>query len=245
MSKGKGQTMTTGSSLEKCFSFISCQLNPPVQEARYQPHAQPKPAVTLTRQTGSGAMEIAGRLAEHLQSRDPVPCGWTVFDKNLVEKVLEEHNLPKQLAQYMPEDRVSAIQDMVEEILGLHPPSWTLIRQTTETILHLAELGNVILVGRAANVITRPLKNVFHVRLIAPLDKRVEQVMAHSPFDRPAAMEFIHKEDLGRKRYLKEYFRQDEDDPLLYDLLVNTGRIPHEEVARLIGDAVLSWAKML
>lgn len=235
--------MNIGPNAGKCLSFISCQLNP--QSKLEYPHAKPRPAVTISRQTGAGGLAIAGELAEFLQARNPVPCHWTVFDKNLVEKVLEEHKLPKEVAKYMPEGRVSAIQDAVEEMFGLHPSAWTLVQQTAETVLHLAELGYVILLGRAAHVITRPMKSVFNVRLIAPLEKRVEQVMAHSQMDRKAALEFIQKEDLGRRRYLKDHFHTDIDDNLQYDLVINTARLPHREVAHLIGEAVLHWAETL
>ena len=236
--------MNTGANLERCFSYIACQATPP-SASKHRRGRQLRPAVTISRQTGSGAMSVANKLAEFLQSRDPVHCGWAVFDKNLVEKVLEEHNLPKELAKFMPEDRVSAIQDIMEEVVGLHPPSWTLLRQTTETILHLAELGNVILVGRASNVITRPLQNVFHVRLVAPLEKRVQQVMKSDSMSSEAARKFIEKEDRGRKRYLRDYFKTNIDDYLQYDLVVNTARLSHEEVAHLLGEAVLHWAETL
>ena len=235
--------MNIGPNADKCHSFISCQLNP--QTKLEYPRAKPRPAVTISRQTGSGGMAVAGELAEFLQARNPVPCQWTVFDKNLVERVLEEHKLPKEIAKFMPEGRVSAIQDMVEEMFGLHPSAWTLLHQTTETILHLAELGYVILLGRAAHIITRPMKSVFNVRLIAPLEKRVEQVMAHSHMDRKAALDFIQKEDLGRKHYLKDHFHSDIDDNLQYDLVINTARLPHREVAHLIGEAVLHWSETL
>jgi hypothetical protein len=235
--------MHIGTNVDKYHTFINCQLNP--QTKIPFAHTKLRPAVTLSRQTGSGAMEIAGELAEFLQTRDPVPCHWMVFDKNLAEKVLEEHKLPKEIAKFMPEDRVSAIQDAVEELLGLHPSSRTLLQLTTETILHLAGLGHVILVGRAAHVITRQMKNVFHVRLIAPLEQRVKQVMSHSQLDDKAALKFIQKEDLGRKRYLKTNLHSNIDDNLQYDLVINTARIPHREAAHLIGEAVLHWAATL
>jgi cytidylate kinase len=145
----------------------------------------------------------------------------------------------------MPEDRVSAIHDAVEEILGLHPPSRMLLQQTIETILHLAELGHVILVGRAANIITRRMNNVFHVRLVAPLEQRVAQVMARNQLDDKAARQLIQQQDRGRERYLKDHFHADINDMLQYDLVVNTARIPHREVAHLIGEAVLHWAETL
>lgn len=233
--------MKIGNHAEKCLSFIRCDLGP--EGKRWHPHTKLMPAVTLSRQTGCGVKAIAAALAELLQDHSPAPCQWTVFDKNLVERVLEEHKLPKEVAKFMLEDRVSAIQDAVEEMLGLHPSSRTLLAQTTETIRRLAELGNVILIGRAANIITRHMRNVFHVRLVAPLDHRVERIMARDQLDRRSALEFIRKSDLGRKRYLKDHFHTDIDDSLEYDLVINTARLPDREAAHLIEEAVLLWAK--
>jgi cytidylate kinase len=235
--------MTTGSDLAKCLSFISCHVTPPSSQGPHESHALLRPAITLSRQTGSGAMHVARALAAYLQQRQPVRCAWTVFDKNLVAKMLEEHNLPEQLARFLPEDRISRIRDVVEELLGLHPPSETLVRQIGETVVHLAEMGNAILVGRAANLITRHMKNVFHVRLVAPIEKRVAQIVATRQISPATALEFLKKEDAARKGYLREFFHHDPDDVLLYDLVVNTARLTPEQAAHLIGDAVLEWAK--
>lgn len=228
---------------DQCLSFISAQLGP--QSQRQLAPAKLRPAITISRQYGSGAMAIATELARFLQAHAPATCHWTVIDKNLVEKVLEEHKLPKEIAQFMTEDRVSAIQDAVEELLGLHPSSRTLWQQTTETILHLAELGQVILIGRAANIITRHMKNVFHVRLIAPLELRVQQVMARDHLDAKAAQQAVLQMDRARKHYLKDHFHADIDDNLQYDLVINTARIPQPVVAHLIGETVLKWAQPL
>ena len=80
--------------------------------------------------------------------------------------MLEEHSLPKSLARFMPEDRISEVSDTMDELFGLHPPSWDLVHKTSETILHLAQLGHVIIIGRGAKVITAKLDGVLHVRLV-------------------------------------------------------------------------------
>lgn len=228
---------------ETCYSFIGTQLG--ARTPHDLPPVKLRPAITLSRQTGSGARAIADQVAALLQARDPDRHPWSVFDKNLVDRVLEEHKLPPEIARFMPEDHVSTIQDAIEEILGLHPSARTLWQKTAETVQHLAELGHVILIGRAANVITRDMKNVFHVRLIAPLDQRIQQVMARSQRDATAAMAHIRKEDLGRQRFLKDHFQAEIDDNLRYDLVLNTARIPQETAARLIGEVVLQWAESL
>lgn len=235
--------MKTGIHADKYFSYVSCELSP--EAKHWHPDAKSPPAITISRETGVGAIAIAEELAAFLQASQPKPCHWTVFDRNLVAKVLEDHKLPKEVAKYMPEDRVSAIQDAVEELLGLHPPTKTLLQLSGETVMHLAHLGHVILIGHAANIITRDMKNVFHVRLVAPLEMRVEQVMARNHIERKAALAFVSKGDLGRKRFLKDHFHADIDDPLQYDLVINTARLPHPQVAYLIGEAVVYWAKKL
>ncbi len=234
--------MNIASHADKCLSFIRCDLNSPAR-AWFPNNATLAPTVTLSRQTGCDAAVVAGELAGLLQARDSAdPCHWTVFDRNLVDRVLEEHKLPAEIAKFMPEDRVSAIQDAVEEMLGLHPSSRTLLQKTSETVLHLAELGHAIIIGRAANIITRRLQSVFHVRLVAPLEVRVERLMVRNHLDRKAAGEFVRKSDLARKRFLKDHFSADIDDSLQYDLVINTGRMPHREVAQVIAEAIVHWA---
>jgi cytidylate kinase len=163
-----------------------------------------------------------------------------VFDKNLVEQVLEDHHLPKRLAQFMPEDRVSHMEDFMAELLGLRPSTWTLVHQTTETVLRLADLGHVILVGRGATVITRKLPQAFHVRLVGSLARRIARVQEYLHLDAKAAAEYVQKLEEGRIRYLRTHFHQNIDDPLLYHLIINTDEVPLDEATWLIGEAVIA-----
>jgi cytidylate kinase len=135
---------------------------------------------------------------------------------------------------------VSGIADTIDQLLGMHPPTWVLVRKTADTILHLAELGNVILIGRGANVVTARLGYALHVRLVGSVQRRIEHVRDHLHLDPHAAAEYVRKEDLGRRRYLKKYYGQDVDDPLQYHLLINTDRVPYAEAAALIADAVMT-----
>lgn len=219
--------------IDQAQAYLQCQLRP-----AYRPLGRPRLAVTISRQTGSGAWQVAQHLAALLDRRVPDPeLKWAVFDRELVEKVLADHHLPAKLAEYMPEDRVSLLEDMMTELLGLHPPSWTLTHAVCETILKLAELGHVILLGRGSNVITARLPHVLHVRLVGSLEQRLTRVMAARGLDRRQALEFIEKEDRGRARYLREHFKAEIDDPLLYDMVINTDRLSPELVAELIAAA--------
>ena len=227
--------------LEQCLAFINCQLSPGM---RARSDRLIKPAITISRMTGAGGRTLAAKLVEYLQTKVPQPAPWTVFDRKLVEQVLEDHHLSKRVADYMPENHKSMLTDIFEELLGLHPSSWTLVHQTAETILHLAQMGNVILVGRGASVITSKLDNVFHVRLVGSEEQRIKRVQETHEFDRPTAIEFVRREDKGRRRYLKEHFHEEIDDPLLYHIVINTDRLHHEDAAQLIGGEVIRRFQM-
>jgi cytidylate kinase len=235
--------MNNPAGFDRCLTFINCQLQPKTRPVSHSESGAQMRAVTISRQCGSGALVVAGKLAERLQSHSPKGAPpWTVFDRNLMEKVLEDHNLPKRLAKYLPEDRISQVQDIMDDLFGIHPPSWTVVPQISETILHLAGLGNVILIGRGGHVITAKLPDVLHVRLVAPLEKRVEHAQEFYRLTRKGAREFVLREDRGRRRYLKKYFAADIDNPLLYHMILNTGLMSYDQAAQTITEAVLKKA---
>jgi hypothetical protein len=121
-------------------------------------------SITISREAGAGAVTVANMLVDHLnraEKRSSEPPPWAVFDNNLARQVLLGHKLPLNLKKFMVEDTRLPIDAIVEELLGLHPTSWTFVQQTTRTILRLASLGRVILVGRAAEVVTKHLLMFF------------------------------------------------------------------------------------
>jgi hypothetical protein len=230
-------------SFERCKAFIDSQLRGAGSSLALAGGGERWRAVTISRQTGSGAHVVGDELAEYLQAHGPKGAApWTVFDRNLVERVLKDHNLPERMAKFLAEDRISELQDTMDELFGLHPPSWTLVRQTAETILKLVELGRVIIVGRGGGIITRNLDYVFHVRLVGTPEQRLQHVQEYYKMEKKAAEEFIQQEDRGRRRYLRKYFHLEIDDPLLYHMVVNTDLVPYKLAARMIGDALLSRA---
>lgn len=224
--------------LALCHSYILGQLQARKEPLGVHGLPPPGPAITISHQTGSGAHEIAEQLAKLLQpAHQKGTVSWTVFDRNLVEKVLEEHHLPKALAKYMPEDRRSFIKDVMDEVVGLRPASWAMVPQIAETVLHLVDAGHVILIGRGASFITTRMPNVLHVRLIASLARRIERVQKRDHLTAEEAAKFVERSDRGRGRYVKAHFHVYIDDDLLYHLTINTDRIPCTNAARLIADA--------
>jgi cytidylate kinase len=221
----------------RCASFINSQFQYSTGD-RAAGEAG-KCAVAVSRQSGCGAHVFAEKVVAAIEAqRRPDDRPWAIFDRKLVEAVLSDHGLPATLERFMPEDRVSRLDDIIQDIFNLHPPTEVLVRQTAETILRLADLGNVIIVGRGANVIAGKLPHVISVRLIAPRELRISHMERYDKLTSREADERIEREDGGRKRYLKKYFNCDIDDPLIYDLVVNTKSVSLDEAARMVANLV-------
>ena len=202
-------------------------------------YVPPRLAITISREAGAGAVTVAQLLAEFLQQSEKAASAkpWAVFDANLAAQVLEDHKLPLRLERYMTEDARLPVERVVEDILGLHPPHWTLVQHTTDTVLRLAAMGNVILVGRGSSVIAARMRHVFHVRLVAPLADRIAHAATYYRLDEQEAGKLVRSKDEGRRRYLRRYFDAEVDDATLYDLTLNTGRLGMARSARIIADA--------
>jgi cytidylate kinase len=211
-------------------------------KASGEPPESPEPAVTISRQTGAGGITFGVSLARHLNEKaggkgEP----WTVFDKNLIRHVLEDHGLPAYLERHMPEDSPSHLKDAVGDLLGLHPPNWELVKHTGETIRRLAKQGRCILVGRAANIITKDLPHVIHLRLVGTLERRVAHCVEFYGIMEEAAVERVRKQDRARRRYVLAYYDEEIDDPTNYHLVVNVDSFSTQALTQFIGDIVSNW----
>jgi cytidylate kinase len=189
--------------------------------------------LTISREAGAGGSTLAHRVAELMNEEVPrVP--WTVFDQDLVETALEAHDMPRELSRYLPEQKTRKFQDTIEEILGLHPSTLALVRRTNETILSLAQSGNVILIGRGSNFLTRTLRGGLHVRLVAEMFVRVRRLMDLLGLDEAEARVRAMRMDEGRRGYVSEHFLREIDDPLAYDLIINTTSLAPVDAAEMV-----------
>ena len=100
--------------MERCQAFIDSNF------VKTEPAPTRKPvAVTLSRQSFSQAHAIAEELIKLLHQDSVLgEDQWAFFDRDLVHKILEDHDLPKALARYMPEDRDREVTGLINEILG-------------------------------------------------------------------------------------------------------------------------------
>ena len=195
--------------------------------------------VTISRQAGSGGITIGEKLAKYLSEQLPGKPDWTVYDKNLVEEVIKDNNLSKKSSPYLEESAASDVKGAVDVLTGVRSASSVLVGKTNQTLLHLSRKGRVILVGRGASMITKFTAGGVHVRLLGSLKIRKDHIQEYYHLNAKEAKAFMEQEDEGRADYLKKYFDWNIDDPLLYDVIINTDTMSYDDAALLIKDMVV------
>ncbi len=99
-----------------------------------------------------------------------------------------------------------------------------------------AENGRVVIVGRGSNFILKGFK-VFRVRIVSPLEIRIERVSHMNHISMKEAEEIVKKSDTERTAFIKNLYYADIDDVHNYDLALNTERITTQQASEIIINA--------
>ena len=105
-------------------------------------------------------------------------------------------------------------------------------------IRDLAARGNVVIVGRGANVILRDVPTVLRVGVVARLEDRVRVIMAQEGLDEEQAKSTIEARDQARAHFFSQFFGLDAPDaPELYHLVINTSDMDPDYAADMVIEA--------
>jgi cytidylate kinase len=219
-------------------SYLFCQLKRSELARSDGYHPRLLPFITISREAGTGESNITQMLLEELgKNQNQGECPWTLYDKDLVKRVIDDYNL-RAMQGILPEKKFSDIQTMFEELFGLHPTKREMAHNINKTILKLADMGNAIIVGRGSFYITRHHSNGLHIRLIGSLQKRTKHMVEEYNLGLKQAEEYLKKEDVQRYEYVKKLFGVDLREPHHYDLVINTDRITQREIVTMICEHV-------
>lgn len=196
-------------------------------------------AVTISREYGSGGGEIAARLARQL--------GWQLIDHQVVAQAARELGTPEAVVGAHDEKSGGLLDRLMQ---WPNPTSREEREAYYETIGRVvrsaADAGRAVIVGRGAQVLLADRPDVLHVRVVAPPERRVTYVALREALDRDGAAKRMQAKDQARARYMQARFHCQQDDPHLYDLVINTAvldldsavdqiRLALEQKARRLG----------
>ncbi len=176
--------------------------------------------LTISREYGSGGRDIGRLVAERLS--------YQYVDKERLFRDLDE--LGKRWGRVARE---------VDEVC---PTLWErndwqyrgYVAQLESLILDYAAADRVVIIGRGGSCLLQDVPFCLKVRLVAPLEVRVERIMLRESLDQEGARRLIARVDADRACYIKANYGKDWDADQVYDLILNTGSLTYEQVADIL-----------
>jgi cytidylate kinase len=168
--------------------------------------------IAMTREIGSGGMEVAAGVAARLGL-----------------KIVRSEIVADSIAQRIgiePSAFLRCIEGSASLIERWRINRRKLVHYTAEEILRVAKQGNVLIKGWGAATLLRDLPQVISVRVCAPMEFRVRVLMERlGSADAKAIREEIERHDAGRGRTMTIYFNVEHEDARLYHIVLNTERL--------------------
>jgi cytidylate kinase len=198
-------------------------------ESHPAPKQAPSVTIAMTRQAGSRGAEIAQAVGVRL--------GWPVYDRELLKRIAEEKGLSARLLERLDERCTNWLQEIMQGFSAKADPSeGTYMKRLVELLMSLAEAGHCVVVGRGSADVLPPSTTV-RVRVVAPRALRVVNTEKREKMSKAEAEAWVDRTDRERSHFVRTHFNRDPNDPLNYDLVLNSGRYSTEECVQLIVQA--------
>ena len=183
------------------------------------------PYLLISREKGAGGRQVANLIGQQM--------GWQVFDRQIVDAIAERTQMRQQLVENLDEKTRGALEEFLRHVLTKEIGSTDYLRHLRRVLLTLGQQGDVVIVGRGSEYIL-PARFGLRVRMVAPFEVRKERIVRANGLTTEAAEALITKVDHERKDFIHSQFQGNTNDPLNYDLVLNTGPLSVEGTAEIV-----------
>ncbi len=205
------------------------------------------PVITICGQLGSGAEWIGKMLAQRI--------GGEYVDREVIAEVASRTGAPSYEVQSKEGPPVALGGRIVEALAkgaaydpggaGVWLPSWEAplddrryLGALSIVIRELAQSPSIVIRGRGSQFILKDHPGAIHTLVVASPEVRLKRVMLTSQLQESEANKEIVQYDKGRREFNRRFFSADVEDPVHYDVVVNTRRLSFEDSAVIIMDAL-------
>ena len=199
--------------------------------------SRPGPVICISREVGCGGVNIANLLAAELDKHG-ICKKWRVISKEILQESARELDMdPNKLKNYLKEGERGVFDDILAAFSEKRFKSDRKINKTLiDLIRSFANDGYCIIVGRAGHILAKDIERSLLIKLTAPIDWRVKQIMDKNNLNLRQALEFIEKTEVERENFRK-HIAFDEAKADEYDLTINVARMKMKDVIDLISFA--------
>lgn len=187
------------------------------------------PVVTISRECGCTALNIANIMAEKLTAK--TGNKWTCLTKEILEKSAKELNMDPVKIEYVFNSKEKSTWD---EILGAlsskYYQSDRKIKKTISDVVQgFAAKGNCIIIGRGGVVLTQNIERSFHMKLQAPIEWRANQLQKIYNLTTSEMIKYANEIDKKRS-ILRNYFNKESLADTVFDVIYNSKKLLDEDI---------------
>jgi cytidylate kinase len=202
--------------------------------------------ITISRERGSGGRPLAQRLAAEL--------GLKCYGKEIIYEIAQSAGVSEESVEKFDQEHYNKWHLMVDSLrMSTHlSPDYGLgfnlsaiepeifftqdryLKATQEILKKLASHPRVILLGRGAQVIFKNRTDALHIRLVAPLNIRIQRIQELLKLSAKEAAKHVTDIDKSRAAYLRDFYGVDVNDSVYYHLTINTGLMDYGQAIDII-----------
>jgi cytidylate kinase len=188
--------------------------------------------ITISRQFGAGGITLGKMIADSM--------GYTFADSDILQRVAKEANVSTDWVASFEKEAGSKLSRFISSMVSkrwldrvLSDERGYLDEQIYLDYLVLivaqfADEGDVVILGRGSQYILNDHPDAVHVLLVDEFENRVKFMMERYEMTPKKAEKMVADEDRRRVNLYKRLGKSDYDNPQLYDLVLNMGRIDLE-----------------
>lgn len=192
-----------------------------------------RPVVTISREYGCPSKLIGQMLADQLNrhfsvEKDPK---WVVINKEILEESARELKISEpQIKSMLDSEKKGVVVDLLS-FSTTYGGGERVKRTVQQIIRNIASRGRVVIIGRGGAVILRSHPDSLHIRLEAPLEWRIAEIVKVQGIPPHEAARIAADTDAKRTRLL-ENLLGNKPGPYLFDVTFNLKYLSKEEIVQ-------------
>ena len=196
--------------------------------------------ITISRQFGAGGRTLGKMLAEKF--------GYTFADQNIIQMIAEHANVSPHWVENIENEAGTRLSKVISRMVSknlvhkiLADDSGYIDEQLyldylVVMVAQLAEEGNVVIIGRGSQYILNDHPDAFHILMVDEFESRVKFMEKNYNLSNENAVSTVKREDRRRTNLYRKIRKTDYDDPILYHMTLNMGRVDMQKAVELICD---------
>ena len=176
--------------------------------------------LTISREFGSGGRDIGRAVADAM--------GYEYIDrKKILEDMAKEGKLWEQKAEHFDENFPELWERKDWAYKGF-------VALNQSHFLERSVKGNTVLIGRGGNFLLKRFPMVLSIRIVAPMEQRIERVATREGINSENAQWLIEKADEEMAKAVYLIYGRNWNDPKEYDMVFDTSKQSQDEIVAFV-----------